>query len=374
MPIRTRRPVVAVGRRVFGAVGQAALSRIEGDGDGAAELVELVDGPAGGAFGVALGEVGAAEVLVGDVAGGYVPDRGDDGVLDGDQGCERATAGGQTLVTGLRIGVLGFLPCRTPRGRGRLEVGIAGPDLGVLCVVGGHLAVHRDCPADRAPVRWFGKWWGAPAEVAVRWPAQPAFLGPGPATRLPVAGCGTGIRSGQRIRSEAQDSQGPSRCVGDPFPDRRQCSGTGQDAGGDRAQQGVERVDPPLAAAGIRHLVQLRGSTLAADGRRWPTSACPAVRMTGRPALLPPSCLTSPGAGYGLSPRRGRRCGAVGAAQVAAVGQRDHQVGGHSATGADEHVDPRVSRWWFVNPVAASAAPAGGCRAFHGTRRPAEAQ
>jgi hypothetical protein len=51
-----------------------------------------IDGPAGGAFGVALGEVGTAEFLVGDVVGEHVADRDDDRVLDGDQRPERILA------------------------------------------------------------------------------------------------------------------------------------------------------------------------------------------------------------------------------------------------------------------------------------------
>lgn len=74
---------------------------------GVGMLVGLGDRSAGGAFGVAPGDLGAAEFLVGRVVRGHVPDRGDDRVLDGGQCPPWAAAGGQPLAAGGEVGVLG---------------------------------------------------------------------------------------------------------------------------------------------------------------------------------------------------------------------------------------------------------------------------
>ena len=54
--------------------------------DGVAEGVGLSDDAAHGAFGVESREVVAAEVVVVDVVGEHVPGRGENRVLDGDDG------------------------------------------------------------------------------------------------------------------------------------------------------------------------------------------------------------------------------------------------------------------------------------------------
>src|SRR5262249_29615388 len=105
-------------------------------GDGVAELVEGGDRAAGGALGVALAEVGTAELPIGNVVGEHVPDRCDDRVLDGDQGFERAAAGGQPVVAGLQVGVLGSHRAEGGEPEGAFEIRIAGADLGVLGAAG----------------------------------------------------------------------------------------------------------------------------------------------------------------------------------------------------------------------------------------------
>ncbi len=85
-------------RRVAGRCAQAVASMgLRVKGDAVAELVECGDDPLRGAFRIALREVGAADFVVGLVIREHVPDRGDDGVLDGNQGLHRASAGGQSL-------------------------------------------------------------------------------------------------------------------------------------------------------------------------------------------------------------------------------------------------------------------------------------
>src|SRR3954447_11736513 len=69
--------------------------------DGVPESFELFDEPLDLAFGVALGEVVAAEVAVGLAGGEHVPDCADDRVLEG---AERALV----AASGLEPSVLGF--------------------------------------------------------------------------------------------------------------------------------------------------------------------------------------------------------------------------------------------------------------------------
>src|SRR5664279_4518443 len=76
------------------------------EGDVVAELSQLVQGALFGLVGVASGVVVPAEVGVGDVGGEHVPDRGEQGVFDGDEGFHRAAAGGDASVAGGESGVL----------------------------------------------------------------------------------------------------------------------------------------------------------------------------------------------------------------------------------------------------------------------------
>src|SRR3954453_15105469 len=70
------------------------------------EAFELFDEALGLAFGVALGEVIGAEVAVGLAGGKHVPDRAEQGVLDGAQGAFVAASWLEALV--LRGGVVGL--------------------------------------------------------------------------------------------------------------------------------------------------------------------------------------------------------------------------------------------------------------------------
>ncbi|MDQ3765687.1 MAG: hypothetical protein M3460_31065 [Actinomycetota bacterium] len=62
--------------------GLGGLDGVEADGE--AQGVGLADDALQGAVRVAPGEVVPAQVVVVDVVGEYVPDRGQDGVLEGD--------------------------------------------------------------------------------------------------------------------------------------------------------------------------------------------------------------------------------------------------------------------------------------------------
>src|SRR3954454_6856149 len=71
--------------------------------DGVSEAFELFDEPLGLAFGVALGEVVAAEVAVGLAGGEHVPDRADDRVLERAERTLVAASGLESSVLGLEV-------------------------------------------------------------------------------------------------------------------------------------------------------------------------------------------------------------------------------------------------------------------------------
>ena len=64
----------------------------------------MSDDAAHGAFGVESREVVAAEVVVVDVVGEHVPGRGENRVLDGDDGFLLAQAWGESSVAGTEVG------------------------------------------------------------------------------------------------------------------------------------------------------------------------------------------------------------------------------------------------------------------------------
>src|SRR5882724_5911090 len=77
-------------------MGSGGLDGVEPDG--VAESVGLAHDASHGAFGIESREVVAAEVVVVDVVGEHVPGRGENRVLDGDNGFLLAQAWGESSV------------------------------------------------------------------------------------------------------------------------------------------------------------------------------------------------------------------------------------------------------------------------------------
>src|SRR3954451_2113898 len=105
--------------------------------DVVSKAFELGDEPAGGAFGVVVGEVVAAELAV-ELAGcEHVPAGGDDRVLDGAERAPVAAAGAQPLVLRAEIDVVGAGGGHRGFGEGGVEPLGAVPGLAGAAFAGG---------------------------------------------------------------------------------------------------------------------------------------------------------------------------------------------------------------------------------------------
>src|SRR5450631_2569725 len=107
----------AFGDVPFGLGSASGCNRVV-ERDGVSESFELVDEALGGLFGVAAGEVIAAEVVVELAGAEHVPDRDDDRVLDRAEGFLVPAAGSESGVLGGEVGVFaagrgqgGFFEC-----------------------------------------------------------------------------------------------------------------------------------------------------------------------------------------------------------------------------------------------------------------------
>ena len=101
-----------------------------GDGieaDGESDVVGLFDDAAHRLGRVVALVVVGAEVAVVGSGGEHVPDRGDDRVLDGDQGLERGGAAGESSVACLEVAVLGSDGTDGGVAERSLQMVVAGP-------------------------------------------------------------------------------------------------------------------------------------------------------------------------------------------------------------------------------------------------------
>ena len=109
--------------RVVWRVPQATAAGSERDG--IAELFKPMDGVALESRGVQMGEVVRAEVDVGLVVAAHVGDGDDQGVGDGDDRLQLATAVGKAVVPGGEIGIRGVRDRPGDFAQDGLEPGIA---------------------------------------------------------------------------------------------------------------------------------------------------------------------------------------------------------------------------------------------------------
>jgi len=92
-----------------------------------AELVELIDGVAAGATFVGSLEMILTQVFEYGSVGEHVPDRGDDRMLDRDEGPHGTSPGGESLISGLEVCSICSDGCHGRDAQRSLEVRVAWP-------------------------------------------------------------------------------------------------------------------------------------------------------------------------------------------------------------------------------------------------------
>src|SRR4051794_7493951 len=107
------------------------------EGHVVAEFLELADRAALGPGRLDAGVVVGSEVVVERSGLGHVPDRDQDGVLDGHDGLGLASSGREASVAGPEVAVLVAGGVHRRGAQHRLEVGVPGPGMGVLGPAGG---------------------------------------------------------------------------------------------------------------------------------------------------------------------------------------------------------------------------------------------
>src|SRR5215207_1391169 len=94
------------------------------EGDVVAESLELTECVSLESFGIAVGEVVRAGVVVEGAGVGHGPDRGQDGVLDGDECLLGSAPGSDPLVLRRQVGAVGVGYRQRGGSEGALEVGV----------------------------------------------------------------------------------------------------------------------------------------------------------------------------------------------------------------------------------------------------------
>src|SRR5665647_2988546 len=153
-----------------------------GEGDVVADDPELVDCSVPGLVGVAPCVVVRARVAVGGLFGEHVPDRDEHGVLDGDDGLEGSTAGGDAPVLGGEVGALCPGGGHGRDAQGALEVGVGwsgvgGPAPGPTSPPAGSSPPTPDQPTPTSRAPWASRPWPPPGQRA---PTSPPSTGASP--------------------------------------------------------------------------------------------------------------------------------------------------------------------------------------------------